>query len=65
MNVKLSQNPEFEKRAGQSAPPVQRHIDDVVAERMSKVPSEIMATMPEDGASQHNHYIYGHPKSEE
>jgi hypothetical protein len=29
---------------------------------MSRVPPEIMATMPEDGASQHNRYIYGLPK---
>ena len=39
-----------------------RHISDVIRERMSKVPPEIMATMPEDGASQHDHYIYGFPK---
>jgi hypothetical protein len=42
-----------------------RHIAEVIRERMSKVPPEIMATMPEDGASQHDHYIYGFPKREE
>lgn len=39
-----------------------RHIADVIRERMSKAPPEIMATMPTDGASQHDHYIYDSPK---
>ena len=39
-----------------------RHIGEVIRERMSKVPPEIMASMPTDGASQHDHYIYGTPK---
>ena len=39
-----------------------RHISEVIRDRMSRVPPEIMATMPTDGASQHDHYIYGLPK---
>jgi hypothetical protein len=39
-----------------------RHISERIVERMSKVPAEIMATMPTDGASDHDHYLYGHPK---
>jgi Arc/MetJ-type ribon-helix-helix transcriptional regulator len=39
-----------------------RHIGAVIVERMRNVPPEIMAAMPEDGASQHDHYIYGLPK---
>ena len=35
---------------------------DIVLARMRNVPPEIMATMPKDGASQHDHYIYGWPK---
>jgi len=35
-----------------------------VLDSMRKVPAEIMATMPKDGASQHDHYIYGWPKRE-
>jgi hypothetical protein len=31
---------------------------------MCNVPDEIMAAMPTDGASQHDHYIYGWPKRE-
>ena len=41
-----------------------RHIADVIVENMQDVPPEIMARMPEDGASQHDHYIYGWPKKE-
>jgi hypothetical protein len=42
-----------------------RHIADVIVENMRNVPPEIMAGMPTDGASQHDHYIYGWPKKEE
>jgi hypothetical protein len=35
---------------------------DIVLSRMQNVPAEIMAAMPEDGASHHDHYIYGRPK---
>jgi hypothetical protein len=45
-----------------SQPP--RHIADVILENMQDVPPEIMASMPIDGASQHDHYIYGWPKKE-
>ena len=38
---------------------------EIVLRRMRKVPPEIMATLPKDGASQHDHYIYGLPKREE
>jgi hypothetical protein len=41
-----------------------RHISEIIRENMSRVPAEIMATMPTDGASQHDHYIYGWPKRE-
>ena len=41
------------------------HIGEVIRERMKKVPPEIVASMPKDGASQHDHYIYGLPKREE
>ena len=37
---------------------------DIVLARMRNVSPEIMATMPPDGASQHDHYIYGWPKKE-
>jgi len=37
---------------------------DIVLSCMRNVPSEVMAAMPTDGASQHDHYIYGWPKKE-
>jgi hypothetical protein len=37
---------------------------DIVLDCMRDVPAEIMAAMPKDGASQHDHYIYGWPKRE-
>jgi hypothetical protein len=50
-------------RAEENPPrPLARHIADVIIETMKDVPPEIMATMPTDGASQHDHYIYGWPK---
>ena len=49
------------------AKPVQPvpHIADIIVDNMKDVPPEIMATMPTDGASQHDHYIYGWPKKTE
>lgn len=35
---------------------------DIILESMKDIPPEIMAQMPRDGASQHDHYIYGWPK---
>lgn len=58
---------EWIKRLVEQAPPASRphrHIADVICENMKDVPPEIMAAMPEDGASQHDHYIYGWPKRE-
>jgi hypothetical protein len=40
----------------------QRHICEVIAENMSDVPAEEFAKLPRDGASEHDHYLYGHPK---
>jgi hypothetical protein len=55
----------LQKLAEQEVPPsLRRHIADVIVENMSNVPPDIMAAMPKDGASQHDHYIYGWPKRE-
>jgi len=51
-------------RQGSPAAP-RRHIADVIIERMRKVPPEIMDAMPVDGASQHDHYLYGSPKRDQ
>ncbi|HEY2382603.1 MAG TPA: hypothetical protein VGK48_15620 [Terriglobia bacterium] len=39
-----------------------RAIWDVIAENMKNVPPEDLAALPKDGASQIDHYLYGHPK---
>lgn len=49
--------------AAPSEKPLQTAAD-IVLSCMRNVPPEIMATMPTDGASQHDHYIYGWPKKE-
>lgn len=51
--------------ADPSVPTNRRHIGEAIRERMRQVPAEMMAAMPKDGASQHDHYIYGLPKREE
>jgi hypothetical protein len=42
----------------------ERPIWEVIVENMKDVPAEVMAAMPADGASEHDHYIYGWPKRE-
>lgn len=46
----------------ESGSPPRRHISEVIRENMRRVPPEIMASLPKDGASEHDHYIYGWPK---
>jgi len=48
--------------------PVERPMQaaaDIILSCMRNVPPEIMSAMPADGASQHDHYIYGWPKKQE
>jgi hypothetical protein len=43
-------------------PPVERPLHtaaQIILDSMKDVPPEIIATLPTDGASQHDHYIYG------
>jgi hypothetical protein len=59
---------EWMLKLAESEPVVSRplqHIANIIVESMKDVPPEIMATMPKDGASQHDHYIYGWPKKKE
>ena len=37
---------------------------DIILSHFRDIPPEFMAKMPTDGASQHDHYIYGWPKRE-
>jgi hypothetical protein len=46
--------------AEQKADP--RPIWDVILDNMKDVPAEEFAKLPKDGASEVDHYLYGHPK---
>jgi hypothetical protein len=37
----------------------------VIAKRAQTLPAEVIERLPEDGASQHDHYIYCLPKREQ
>ena len=40
----------------------QRPIWELILDNMKDVPPEEFAKLPKDGASEHDHYLYGHPK---
>ena len=42
-----------------------RPIWDVILDNMKDVPAEEFARLPRDGASEHDHYLYGHPKRDQ
>ncbi|MBV9505321.1 MAG: hypothetical protein JO323_10005 [Acidobacteriia bacterium] len=39
-----------------------RPIWDVISDNMKDIPLEEFEKLPKDGASEHDHYLYGHPK---
>jgi hypothetical protein len=39
-----------------------RPIWEVMLDSMKNAPPEEFAKLPKDGASEHDHYLYGHPK---
>jgi len=39
-----------------------RHVWEIIADNMKDVPAQEFARLPKDGASQIDHYLYGHPK---
>jgi len=54
----LSDAPErLAQPSGESRP-----IREVMLDNMKDVPPEEFAKLPKDGASEHDHYLYGHPK---
>jgi hypothetical protein len=38
---------------------------DMILQRIRKLPREAFEGLPADGASQHDHYVYGSPKRKE
>ena len=59
----LTQLADAEREPPAAARPLQTAAD-IVLDCMRDVPAEVMAAQPKDGASQHDHYIYGWPKRE-
>jgi hypothetical protein len=59
----LKQLADAEREPAPAARPLQTAAD-IVLDCMRDVPAEVMAAQPQDGASQHDHYIYGWPKRE-
>jgi hypothetical protein len=39
-----------------------RHISEVIREIVSDAPPDVFETLPTDGASEHDHYLYGTTK---
>jgi plasmid stability protein len=39
-----------------------RHIAEIIADIVKDLPPEEFSKLPEDGASEHDHYLYGHLK---
>ena len=55
------------EHAGPSFTPESQGLDtrpiwEVIQDNMKDVPPEDLAALPRDGASQIDHYVYGHPK---
>lgn len=42
-----------------------RPVWEIVRQRMKNVPAEVFDRLPRDGASEHDHYLYGSPKRNE
>jgi hypothetical protein len=42
-----------------------RPIWEVILDNMKDVPAEDLAQLPKDGASEIDHYLYGHPKRDQ
>ena len=59
----LKQLADAEREPPPAAGPLQTAAD-IILDCMRDVSAEVMAAQPKDGASQHDHYIYGWPKRE-
>jgi hypothetical protein len=48
--------------AGSHWPAPPKRITDFISDIMGDLPQEVFAALPTDGASEHDHYLYGTPK---
>lgn len=51
-----------QSRLPEAQPADNRPAWQIVAEAMQDVPEEVLQRLPTDGASEHDHYLYGWPK---
>jgi putative addiction module CopG family antidote len=58
LKLRVQQQPLTEVPEAAKDRPIGAIIDDL----MSDLPEEVLERLPEDGAAQHDHYIYGTPK---
>jgi hypothetical protein len=65
LDLVLAAGPDIPRCPVVGTEPDTRPIWEVIVDDMKDVsPPDVMATMPRDGASRHDHYIYGWPKRE-
>ena len=58
----LARMAEEQQRLENARPGTLGHVAHWIVNYMKDVPPEIAASMPSDGAAEHDHYIYGTPK---
>lgn len=51
-----------QSRLAAPSKPTPRPVWEIISERMKNVPSDVFERLPQDGASEHDHYLYGSPK---
>jgi hypothetical protein len=58
LNKILAEVPELPPQGTQDSRP----IWEVMLDNMKEIPAEEFSRLPKDGASEHDHYLYRHPK---
>jgi hypothetical protein len=61
----LADTPGAPVNSGENSAVETRPIWEVILDNMKDVPAAEFAKLPKDGASQHDHYLYGHPKRDQ
>lgn len=51
-----------QSRLSPADPRSHRPVWEVITDSMKAVPPEVFERLPQDGASEHDHYLYGSPK---
>jgi Arc/MetJ-type ribon-helix-helix transcriptional regulator len=58
----LSETERRHSAPGSTGETAARPIGEVIDGLMSGIPQDVLDRLPEDGAAQHDHYIYGTPR---